>query len=73
MSDDDCEDQALCPTKHCTKCRPIFIGGEPVYAQLVKRGKFWCCAECGSSYGEHPHPELSAMSSTKPGDASCGS
>lgn len=52
-------DQALCPTKHCTICRPRFDADEkPVYVPLVKRGRFWCCKDCGSSYGEHPHPDL---------------
>jgi hypothetical protein len=58
MHDDDCEDQALCPTEHCTVCRPAFINNEPIYPQLVKRGRFWCCVACGRSYGEHPHPDL---------------
>lgn len=58
--DGDCEDQALCATKHCTMCRRGFDANDrPVYAPLVKRGKFWCCEDCGSSYGEHPHPDLS--------------
>jgi hypothetical protein len=57
--DDDCEDQALWPTKTCTQCRRGFdTSAKPIYAPLVKRGRFWCCEDCGSSYGEHPHPEL---------------
>lgn len=56
--DNDCEDQALCATKHCTVCRPAFVNGKPVYPHLVKRGSFWCCVACGTSYGENPHPDL---------------
>ncbi len=59
--DRDCEDQALSPTKHCVKfkCRRDFdSAGKPIYAPLVKRGRFWCCEDCGDSYGEHPHPDL---------------
>jgi hypothetical protein len=57
--DQDCEDQALCPTKHCTICRPSFGGNDkPVYVPLVKRGRYWCCCNCNASYGEQPHPDL---------------
>lgn len=57
--DDDCEDQALCPTKHCTICWPDFDGNDqPIYVPLMKRGRYWCCRDCGASYGEHPHPDL---------------
>lgn len=58
MVDQDCEDQALRPTKHCLVCRPAFVNDTPVYPHLVKRGRFWCCVACGVSYGEHPHPDL---------------
>jgi len=61
-----CEDQALCETKTCTICRRDFdSAGNPVYAPLVKRGRFWCCEDCGSSYGEYPHPDLSPFSSNQ--------
>lgn len=55
---DDCEDQALAATKHCTQCRIGFKEGQPVYPPLVKRQGFWCCPTCGCSYGAHPHPDL---------------
>lgn len=61
MVDDDCEDQALCETDVCLifKCQQGFDdGGKPVRPKLVKRGRFWCCPSCGSSYGEKPHPDL---------------
>lgn len=60
MVDQDCEDQALSPTKYCVMCRRDFddANGKPIYAPLVKRGRFWCCEDCGSSYGENPHPDL---------------
>jgi hypothetical protein len=55
--DDDCEDQALCPTDHCTICRPQFDPeGKPIYVPLTLRGRFWCCSKCGVSYGVAPHP-----------------
>lgn len=59
--DNDCEDQALVPTKRCVKfsCHRGFDDrGQSEYAPLVKRGRFWCCENCGSSYGENPHPDL---------------
>lgn len=56
--DDDCEDQALVATKTCTTCIVDWTDDRPVYAPLVKRGQFWCCSHCGSSYGAHPHPDL---------------
>ena len=64
--DDDCEDQALCPTKTCVKyeCQKGFVSGRAVYAPLVRRGKFWCCSNCGSSYGENPHPDLTRTCAT---------
>lgn len=42
-----CEDQALVPTDHCLRW-----GCE--HAKLVKRGRFWVCPRCGSSYGDNP-------------------
>lgn len=58
-ADDDCEDQACPPTTTCTKCRLSFDGnGRPIYASLEKRGRYWCCVSCGSSYGASPHPNL---------------
>lgn len=30
----------------------------PFQPRLVKRGQFWCCPECGASYGTGPHPGL---------------
>jgi hypothetical protein len=59
-----CEDQALSTTKYCTKCGPAFVGDRPIYPHLVKRGLYWCCVACGSSYGENSHPELSSIPST---------
>lgn len=59
MNDDDCEDQALVQTKTCTQCRLGFTRqGKPIYAPLEKHGSYWCCSECGASYGENPHPAL---------------
>ena len=59
MVENDCEDQALCATTTCAKCRRDFDrAGKPIYAPLVKRGRYWCCEDCGASYGEHPHPDL---------------
>lgn len=57
-SDDDCEDQGMGATKTCTRCRTGFTdAGEPIYAPLELRGRYWCCVECGNSYGENPHPD----------------
>lgn len=57
-----CEDQAGRATKACLACRLDFdAGGRPIYAPLVKRGAFWCCSNCGASYGEAPHPDLAPV------------
>jgi hypothetical protein len=47
MRYDDEADQGFSSTDHCTR----WDCGKPT---LVKRGKFWCCPKCGSSYGENP-------------------
>lgn len=52
-------DQALFPTKHCLK-----FGCST--AALTKRGQFWCCPNCGASYGAHPHPDLDKARGRKP-------
>jgi hypothetical protein len=58
--DNDCEDQALFPTKHCTQCRTGFTkDGKPIYPMLRKEGRYWLCPICHCSYGKHPHPDLS--------------
>lgn len=43
--DDDCEDQGMMATDVCVKfgCNN---------APLVRRGRDWCCSNCGISYGE---------------------
>jgi hypothetical protein len=41
------EDQACVPTDRCLKF-------ECDHARLQRRGRFWCCTSCGSSYGEDP-------------------
>lgn len=64
-SDDDCEDQALVPTKTCTICLDFDAEGRPIYAPLVKRGRYWCCSNCWASYGECPHPDLAAYTPEK--------
>jgi len=48
-----CEDQALAPTDHCTlwPCNK---------AKLVKRGPYWICPACGSSYGKDAKKGLAA-------------
>lgn len=57
--DDDCEDQALCPTKVCTKFECQWWEGDVRHRPVLElRGKFWCCPKCHSSYGERPHPDL---------------
>lgn len=67
VADNDCEDQALHPTKTCTMCRRDFDdAGKPIYAPLVKHGRFWCCEDCGSSYGERPHPDLASQVAGEP-------
>ena len=57
MHDDDCEDQGLCPTTVCTKFECSEWDGDTKITKptLVRRGKYWCCPKCGSSYGEHAH------------------
>lgn len=61
-----CEDQALCATKVCRRfeCQ-AWADGKPVYPDLVRRGRFWCCPKCGASYGEAPHPDLRTSPVTK--------
>lgn len=58
------QDQALVSTKTCLQwqCqkgwdmnKPI---PRPIYPLLVKKGAFWCCPNCGGSYGTNPHPDL---------------
>ena len=49
-------DQGLCPTDECIlfKCQKGFDDdGKPIRPRLVLRGIYWCCPDCGSSYGEH--------------------
>lgn len=59
ITDNDCEDQALCETKYCTRCVLGFDPkARPIYPLLVKRGRFYECPVCDASYGEHPHPDL---------------
>lgn len=51
--------QACVETMTCTQCRIGFDDdGEPIYPLLLLRGRFWCCPECGCSYGANPHPVL---------------
>jgi hypothetical protein len=45
----DCEDQGIA---HVDRCVRFGCTG----AKLELRGPFWCCPNCGSSYGENPHP-----------------
>ncbi len=42
--DDDCEDQGMMPTEFCNAwgCNA---------PHLVLKGQFWCCPQCGRSYG----------------------
>ena len=42
-----CEEQTLHPTDHCVKwgCH---------YMKLIKKGEFWVCPACGTSYGDDP-------------------
>lgn len=63
--DDDCEDQALCPTDSCTKfaCQE-WDGGVRLRPALVKRGDYWICPKCFASYGENPHPKLTPTGRT---------
>lgn len=57
-ADDDCEDQGMMATKHCTMCVMGFDGNKkPIYPMLEKRWRYWCCSNCGLSYGENPHPD----------------
>ena len=48
-----CEDQALMPTEICLnwKCQKWESAEKVVRPRLVKRGRFWCCPCCGTSYG----------------------
>lgn len=63
--DDDCEDQGMAATNRCTKCRMGFdLNDKPVFPRLERRGRYWCCPECGSSYGENPHSNCPPPSST---------
>lgn len=53
--DDDCEDQACSLTDVCIKSgcsRGFDARGKLIRPPLEKRGRYWCCPTCGSSYGE---------------------
>lgn len=50
-----CEDQALSPTRVCTRWECKNKTGNN-YPRLIKEGKFWVCPVCRSSYGENPFP-----------------
>lgn len=45
-------------TSTCTQCRIGFTPAnydrpaQPIYAPLEKRGNYWCCTNCGASFGE---------------------
>lgn len=53
--DEDCEDQACPPTDSCVlfSCQ-TWEGNRPIRPKLERRGRYWCCPYCGSSYGEQP-------------------
>lgn len=48
---DDCAGQALVPTEVCLKFECEQKAGERPKLEL--KGVFWCCPECGASYGQH--------------------
>lgn len=48
-------EQALVATRHCLRCVD-WRGGVQVAPELELKGQFWCCPQCGTSYGEHPFP-----------------
>jgi hypothetical protein len=49
---EDCEDQGLRTTSECLKfeCQTWDVNAV-VRPRLMKRGGYWCCPRCGSSYG----------------------
>jgi hypothetical protein len=52
MNDDDCEDQGMMATSHCTLFRcQTWVGDKRIRPELVKRNGDWCCPKCSASYG----------------------